>query len=222
MGGNMPATGLTARVKKAVNVHLGNVKGKVIGSLPAGAVIDVFDCTKSACRIPFQNIQGFVARSYLDVGGGGQTSGQGQAGFQLEIPLPGNGNKVIIAVTPPEQQVTPPEQQFTLPEPQITSFAGVWDSRTDKDWGYVLTLNQNGAKVSGTYVAQDGSNGTINGTVEGTLLGYTWTADGGFAGTGSFNMTSDGVMDGMYTTSAYPDPNMDDYYKTGSWHAERR
>lgn len=207
-GGGMteepPAPANTMYVVRSVNVHYGNVKGEVVGSLPAGATIEVFECNKSACRIPFEGDEGFVARSFLALGGGGKSAG---GGVHVEIPPPGKKKKVVIAVEPPV-------------EAPAISFAGVWNSRTDKDWSYVLTLKQKGNKVSGGYVAQDGSKGTINGTVVAGVLKYKWTADGGFVGTGSFQMTGEGVMDGNYVTTVYPDPDMDDYYKSGSWHAE--
>ena len=199
---------MTGRVKRGVNVHFGNVKGDVLGSLPAGTTIEIFDCDKSACRIPFEGDEGFVSTSFLDLGGGGGTSG----GFRVEIPLPGK-NKVVI---------TTPGAKGFAGAPPVASFAGVWDTRSDKDWNYVITLNQKGKKVSGGYVAQDGSKGTIDGIVAANVLDFKWTADGGYVGTGRFQMTDEGVMDGNYDTTKFPDPDMDDYYKTGSWHAERR
>src|ERR1700674_5374289 len=66
--------------------------------------------------------------------------------------------------------------------PQNDSFTGTWETRTDKNWTYEVTLNTNGAAVTGTYTVttagdQAGTHGQIHGTVSGRALQFDWTQD---------------------------------------------
>jgi uncharacterized protein YraI len=42
----------------------------VVSTMPAGATVNVFSCSGAWCRVAWGNRQGFVSRSYLEMGGG--------------------------------------------------------------------------------------------------------------------------------------------------------
>jgi hypothetical protein len=127
-------------------------------------------------------------------------------------PLPGNPPPVsddgkVATRTPPAKQAT---------------FSGTWDTRTDKNWSYVITFTQDGRNVSGRYVAQDGSKGQISGRVRDGVLEFKWEQDGGYRGTGQFALAADGnSFSGSYRT----DPNKkitDPSLLQGIWNGKRR
>lgn len=104
----------------------------------------------------------------------------------------------------------------TMQELSAQSYSGTWGTRTDKNWTYMATLNANGAAVTGSYVAQDGGHGQINGTVNGGVLHFKWTQDGGFAGTGEFTLAPDGnSFSGTYHSD--PHPQLTPEYREGYW-----
>jgi len=114
-------------------------------------------------------------------------------------------------------------------------FTGSWNTRTDKNWYYDMTLNTNGRAVTGTYTVttageQRGTHGQISGTVNGNALHFNWTQDykkGGviepktFSGTGDFTLSADGnSFTGTYKANPHPllTPNL----LTGTWSATRQ
>jgi uncharacterized protein YkwD len=84
-------------------------------------------------------------------------------------------------------------------------FSGTWNTRTDKNWYYEMTLNTSGTSVTGTYTVttageQHGTHGRISGTVSGKSLHFNWTQDhrkqgviepNTFSGTGDFMLSAD-------------------------------
>jgi hypothetical protein len=81
---------------------------------------------------------------------------------------------------------------------------GITHSYTS-NWGEV-TLAQHGCKVSGTYRDSDG---TIEGTLEGNMLRYTWTQSDS-SGRGVFVVATNGELVGTWGTS-------DDEVDGGGW-----
>jgi len=104
----------------------------------------------------------------------------------------------------------------------LTTFTGTWDTRTDKNWTYVITFDQDGRSVSGKYVAQNGDRGKISGKVKDGVLEFKWEQDGGFKGNGQFALSSDGrSFSGIYT--AEPNKKLTDpRLLQGSWSGTRR
>jgi hypothetical protein len=104
----------------------------------------------------------------------------------------------------------------TTQEVCAQSYSGTWGTRTDKNWTYMVTLKANGAAVTGTYVAQNGGRGQINGTVNGGVLQFKWTQDGGFAGTGQFALAADGnSFSGTYQADPHDQLSLE--YRNGFW-----
>ncbi len=103
-----------------------------------------------------------------------------------------------------------------------SGFTGSWNMRTDKGWTYTITFEQNGRSVNGTFVAQNGDKGKINGTTKDGVLTFKWSQAGGFTGTGQIALASDGnSFSGDYRT----DPNKkitDPSYLQGTWNATRQ
>jgi hypothetical protein len=98
------------------------------------------------------------------------------------------------------------------------NFTGTWGTRTDKNWTYDVTLNTNGAAVTGKYTVttageQAGTQGLINGTVSGRVLQFSWSQDyrrGGviqpniFHGTAQYTLSADGnSFTGTYQTAPH-------------------
>lgn len=107
-------------------------------------------------------------------------------------------------------------QQFShswnsfVPEPLM--LAGVWDTISN-DRPFVLILNQEGDHVFGTYTP---GTGTIDGTLKGKILNYTWTNDGQ-EGSGRFIFDkSESAFSGSYSDSDDPDD------PAGIWTGNRR
>jgi hypothetical protein len=68
-------------------------------------------------------------------------------------------------------------------------FAGRWDIVSNGTNKYVVTLEQTGDKVTGTFAP----GGKIeNGVVEGNVLNFEWTQDGGYVGFGRWDMSATG------------------------------
>jgi hypothetical protein len=147
---------------------------------------------------------------------------------------PSLGKQAIVGPSPPPLAAPPPrlpgnpppvsdggKLAANAPKP-LTTFTGTWDTRTDKNWTYVITFDQDGKSVSGRYVAQDGSTGKISGRVKDGVLDFKWEQDGGFKGTGQFSLSSDGrTFNGVYTS----EPNKkitDSRYLQGTWNGTRR
>ncbi len=134
------------------------------------------------------------------------------------------GKQAIINTLPPAPTPAPQIATAPPPAPQVrhSGFTGTWDTRTDKNWTYVITLRQDGRNVSGSYVAQNGDRGRINGRVRDNVLEFKWEQDGGFRGSGQFALASDGnSFSGVYTT----EPNKkiaDPRYLQGNWNGTRR
>jgi hypothetical protein len=139
---------------------------------------------------------------------------------------------------PPPQAAAPaappPQAAAPAPPPQATptqadkvaatlaGFTGTWNTKTDKNWTYVMTFLQDGREVNGTFVAQDGSKGRIKGRFGANVMEFNWEQDGGFTGTGRFALAADGnSFSGVYQANPHPkltDPN----YLQGSWSGTRR
>jgi hypothetical protein len=99
-------------------------------------------------------------------------------------------------------------------------FGGVWDTKTDKNWTYVITLIQKGKNVNGTYVAMNGDTGEIAGKVNGKVLKFAWE-QGEFEGTGQFSLAADGkTFTGVYQTD--PTPKLGPEYLQGTWSGTKR
>lgn len=73
--------------------------------------------------------------------------------------------------------------------------------------------------MTGNYVAQDQSTGTMSGTIKGNTFAFRWK-QGEYEGPGSFEISGNS-MDGQYSTDVYP-ADMNPYYLTGTWHADRQ
>jgi hypothetical protein len=143
------------------------------------------------------------------------------------------------AVAPPPQAAAPPPAVNPAPidtsklrdgplpaaralqqQTSATSFTGTWDTRTDKNWSFRMSLTQNGSSLTGTYVAQDGTNGRISGTVTGGVLDFNWQQDGGYTGTGRFTLASN-TFNGSYRANPHP-KLQDPRYLQGTWSGTRR
>jgi hypothetical protein len=86
--------------------------------------------------------------------------------------------------------------------PPVTSFAGIWETITNSQHHFVLTMVQTGTKVTGIYTR---GNGKIEGTVSGRVLRFKWESDGG-TGSGRFVMDESGkVFSGTYNKGDNPD-----------------
>jgi hypothetical protein len=85
-----------------------------------------------------------------------------------------------------------------------------------------MTLVQQGRAVTGSYVAQNGSNGRIIGRVGANIMEFTWEQDGGFKGSGRFALAPDGKsFTGTY--QGEPDSRLTDpRLLQGSWNGTRR
>jgi hypothetical protein len=105
------------------------------------------------------------------------------------------------AVTPgtPSKRETPPASPPSAnpPSTPTVSWSGQWNLRSGSGGTpFVLTLEQSGTEVTGTYSPQDG---TIDGTLTGRKLTFQWTQAGGYKGTGVLEMAIDGQLDGVFT-----------------------
>ena len=97
----------------------------------------------------------------------------------------------------------------------IGEFSGMWLSKVNQAYNYIIQLEQDGNKVEGFYLGATGLKGTISGKVVGSKLTYKWV-QGDRAGTGTFVLDGD-VMDGKFnTTKPKNDPT------TGTWRGERQ
>lgn len=101
-------------------------------------------------------------------------------------------------------------------------FTGTWNTKTDKNWSYLMTLVQDGREVTGSYVAQDNSKGRIKGRVGANIMEFNWEQDGGYTGTGQFALAADGnSFSGIYR--ANPHPNLKDpRLLQGAWSGTRK
>lgn len=98
-------------------------------------------------------------------------------------------------------------------------FSGTWNTKTDKGWTYVIEFAQDGSEVSGTYVAMNGDQGEMSGTVDGNQLELTWT-QGEFEGTAQFSMSSNNKsFTGIYTAEA--NPQLGTEFLQGTWSGKR-
>jgi hypothetical protein len=96
------------------------------------------------------------------------------------------------------------------------TFTGVWATVTAAGSHYTMNLTQqNGDRVSGTYVSADGSvTGTIDGRIEGGVLVYRWT-EGSSKGSGKFTLAADGrSFQGSWSLG--DDPNLAQNSWTGT------
>lgn len=83
--------------------------------------------------------------------------------------------------------------------PSVESFAGAWDVESD-GVRYVLTLTQNGNRVTGSY--GDGQ-GAVEGTVTGQVLTLRWRHASGRSGTAHLALSADrGRFTGTYAAEA--------------------
>jgi len=86
--------------------------------------------------------------------------------------------------------------------PEATSFAGTWETITNSQHHFVLTMVQTGTKVTGVYPR---GNGKIEGTVSGRVLRFKWESEGG-TGTGRFVMDESAkAFSGTYNKGDNPD-----------------
>jgi len=86
--------------------------------------------------------------------------------------------------------------------PPVTSFAGTWETITNGQHHFVLTMVQTGTQVTGVYPR---ANGTIVGTVSGRVLRFTWKSDGG-SGSGRLVMDeTEKAFSGTYNKGDNPD-----------------
>jgi len=97
-------------------------------------------------------------------------------------------------------------QEFTVTwntlRPSVISFAGTWETITNSQHHFVLTMVQTGTKVTGVYPR---GNGTIEGTVSGRVLRFTWKSDGG-SGSGRLVMDeTEKAFSGTYNKGDNPD-----------------
>ena len=182
---------------RLISVHDGSGGALVQPSLQSGQVIECLACDSSWCLIASQNPHATVSRKYL--------------------------NFAFAAVPPPTPQAAPAPVVASVPP---ADFSGDWTTRTDKNWSYQLSLQEtqqaNTGTVGGTYVAQDGSHGTIDGTVTGAVLTFNWTQTGGYAGTGHFTMAADNnSFAGDYATTVNPGGALSASLLTGTWTGTR-
>ena len=92
------------------------------------------------------------------------------------------------------------------------SFDGTWSARAD-DVAYSLTMSQSGNTVDGSYSGANGSQGRLQGTVEGRLLNFSWWQTDGKEGVGAFVLSEDGQsFTGSYRFGNY----------TGPWNGRRQ
>jgi hypothetical protein len=103
-----------------------------------------------------------------------------------------------------------------------SDFSGIWDTRTDKGRGYEITFLQDGSHVTGTYVVQNGDKGRIDGIVNGEVLQFKWEQDGGYAGTGQFALSPNGIaFRGVYRADHHA-KLQDASLRQGVWSGIRR
>jgi hypothetical protein len=101
------------------------------------------------------------------------------------------------AVKPREFTVT-----WSTYKPVVSSFAGTWETITNSQHHFALTMVQTGAKVTGVYPR---GNGKIEGTVSGRVLRFKWQSDGG-TGSGRLVMDESGkAFSGTYNRGNNPD-----------------
>ena len=107
---------------------------------------------------------------------------------------------------------TPPKA--AAPAPMGASCAGRWSANAE-DVSYTLSLKQKGSGVSGSFQGSDGSAGTINGKLQGSVLHFSWRQKDGTSGTGQFALSDDGQsFNGSYKLS--------DNSAQGSWNGTRQ
>lgn len=100
-------------------------------------------------------------------------------------------------------------------------YTGTWNSRTDKNWSYEITLTQQGNRVSGVYVVENGAQGRMHGVVEDNVLTFDWDQDGGYTGTGRFVLSADGKsFAGTYHVD--PDSTLTPDLHSGTWSGTRQ
>lgn len=189
--------GVIATVIRTVNVR-DKSKKTILGKLAAGTQVAVASCDDFWCRV-VANVSGgygYVSREFLALGDAA------------------NANPA-----PPTKPAAPPAAMAGI------DVTGTWDSHTDKDWQYTIVLvSPPGGMVTGFYVAQDGSRGTINGRLKGNLLTFDWTQatpDGEYRGSGQFAFNGNS-FNGGYNTTQYPNPNTDPALLTGTWSGTRQ
>jgi hypothetical protein len=86
--------------------------------------------------------------------------------------------------------------------PPVISFAGTWETISNGQHHFVLTMVQTGTKVTGVYPR---GNGKIEGTISGRVLRFKWESDGG-TGSGRFVMDESGkAFSGSYNKGDNPD-----------------
>jgi hypothetical protein len=69
-------------------------------------------------------------------------------------------------------------------------FAGRWEILSNGTTKYDVTLQQTGDKVTGTFA--EGKGKIENGVVEGNVLNFEWTQEGGYFGLGRWDMAATG------------------------------
>jgi hypothetical protein len=163
-------------------------------------------------------IDGFVKGSVLKFNWTqGEFEGTGQFAMNAD------GDSFTGVYQADQNDKLPPEflqGKWTGTRQKPGNFGGVWDTKTDKNWTYVITLIQKGKNVNGTYVAQDGGTGEIDGKVSGKVLQFDWE-QGEFKGTGQFSLAANGkTFTGVY--QAEPNAKLGPEYLQGTWSGTKR
>lgn len=97
-----------------------------------------------------------------------------------------------------------------------SAFSGRWIANAQGS-SYNITLNQTGGDLTGSYTADDGSEGEIEGEVRGNTARFRWTQSDGLRGAGKFTLSESGrQFRGSFTLSNNPDK------VDGPWNGRKR
>lgn len=97
-----------------------------------------------------------------------------------------------------------------------SAFSGRWTAEAQGS-RYNITLRQSGRDLTGSYTADDGSEGEINGEVQGRTARFRWAQSDGLSGAGKFTLSESGrQFRGSFTLSNNPDK------VDGPWNGRKR
>ena len=172
--------------------------GKVIGTVPRGGTVNVI----GKCG---PKIAAGIAKPTGN--GGGGTPGW----CQIDDPMTGcvSANFLVAGANPAAGAAG------LVAKKSKADFGGDWNTTVD-GVPHTVTLTQQGQAVSGDYVGTDGTTGTLNGTLKGNVLRFSWIQGDGLTGVGKFVMSGDGgSFQGSFSLSGNPDQ------ADGSWNSVR-
>lgn len=180
--------------------------GKILTELPEGSQVNVV----GGCGTRIA--AGIVAQK---PGAGGNQAGA-PGWCAISSPLVGCvSEQFLIAGIPTGTQA--PAAGLAAAQPLAErSFSGTWNA-TAQGSAYTMRLDHDGDRVAGTYTADDGSSGRIDGAVSGNVLRFSWQQEDGLRGAGKFTLSEDArSFRGSFSLGDDPD------VEEGSWNGRRR